>query len=185
MSKTAKILILLTFLALCFVLYLIFSAQVVTIKSNQFFKSKETNDKQKEINLAKLTGEYKKNIKEILSEWQEIENQLATEKATTSNLSVAETATTSVLTATTTVIDSATTSLREKFFKENILDKLADLKINLMSARVPEQFKEFHLKLIMALSDFKNALVSENKQLEHEALEKITEAIGEYKKMVK
>ncbi len=187
MSKTAKILILLTFLALCLVLYLIFSAQVVTIKPSQTLKPKETNNKQKEIDLAKLTSEYEKNIKNILTEWQIIENQLvgSAKKATTSNFSISETATTSVLTTATTTADSATTSVNEAFSKENILNKLAALKVNLMSARVPEQFKGFHLKLTMALSDFKNALVSKNEQSEKEALKKITEAIEEYKKMVK
>ena len=182
MSKIAKILILLTFLALCLVLYLIFSAQIVTIKPNQISTEKQINNTQDREDLDRLTNEYKKNIKEILAQWEEARSKLSAirSKKTASSSDFSIISTTTAGSAATSTSTSTDENVDQK-----ILDKLAALKIKLMSARVPERFKEFHLKLVMSLSDLKGALLAKDEQSEKRSLDTIKEIIEEYKKIVK
>lgn len=143
MNKQHKLLIVLGFVLAILILYIIFSSRVVTISTSQHSRrpiSSVFNGREvEEVDQEKLTQSYQASARTALLELMAILAQAGIVTASGTELIAAsetnETATTSEV--------------------DQVALQLAELKINLMDVLVPQQYKDLHFDMVLALSKFK------------------------------
>ncbi|RLC36268.1 hypothetical protein DRH27_05460 [Candidatus Falkowbacteria bacterium] len=161
MSKIAKILLLLTFVALLLVLYLIMSSQIITVKpdeANQAAPKKEQAAPQvPKVDLLQLEENYKENIIPIFKEFEQLVNDFWTISSTTSFK-----------------------ELTEKEEENKVLERISELKIGLMDLTVPEQYRDLHLGLVLCFSKIKNSIETKSETDKSDGLSLIGQVKNEH-----
>jgi len=149
MSKRAKILLILTSLALLLVVYLIFTLKPVNIASQQ----------QRETGQASLNSEpLKREVDaEVLSQdYQEAAQAIVNEIIIEQNGLKA-------YAGTSTIGQDAETASTTDEFTAKALERVGALKIKLMEIKVPLAYKDLHLELLLVLNQMENFITAREK----------------------
>lgn len=147
MSKRAKILLALTALALLFVVYLIITLKPVNIAGPE----------QKEAGLAPLNSQPLKGDvdSEVLSQdYQEAAQAIAAEIIIEQNMLKAYYAGTS------TIGQEPETATATDELTAKAIERVAALKIKLMEIKVPLEYKDLHLELLLVLNQMENFIAT-------------------------
>lgn len=135
MSKNAKILISLICLALVLVIYLIVSSRSISVVEES--KNEEKSAVENQIDLSVMKNEYQDNIKDIFAEMENIYVDLGWGKsATATNEQIISTSSSSLVNA------------------DNQAGAINKLRERLIKLKVPKEYKQFHLGLVLLMDKF-------------------------------
>jgi len=160
MTKQAKLLLILSGIAMLLVLYLFFTSTPVVIKQTNYNQAaKKMPVIEAPVDLAKLEADYKANVKKALFDYDQIlaEAGLAGEDSLLN--------------------DETSFVLGDN---EVLAIDLAELKISLMGLRVPEEFRDLHVDLVLSLSYLKQALEDQDDSARSQGLAMLRGARSEY-----
>lgn len=159
MTKQAKLLMVLSGIAMLLVLYLFFTSTPVVIKQTNYQAREKVPAVEAPIDLAKLEADYKANVKKALLDYDQIliEAGLASEDSLLNN----------------------ETNFATGDHKALAFD-LAELKISLMDLKVPAEFRDLHVDLVLSLSYLKQALENQDDSARSEGLAMLRGARSEY-----
>jgi hypothetical protein len=134
MSKIAKILILITSISLVLVMYVIISSKLVVMEKEVVNNNSTTElgNEKKTVDLEQLARDYKREIKIIMDDVDKLILNLS---------------------ATSTAQNEVSSTSSETAVPENEI-KATLLKTRAMDLIVPEQFKDLHIKIVLAISRF-------------------------------
>ena len=176
MSKTAKILLLLTFIALLLVFYLIMSSQIITVKPDEanpaLLKDEQVAPKAPKVDLLQLEESYKEKIKPIFKEFEQLLSDFWTISYTTPFSELID------------HDDTSSTSSVVKVEENEVLERISELKIGLMDLTVPEQYRDLHLGLVLCFSKIKNSIENKSETDKNDGLALIRQAKSEYSWLV-
>ncbi len=159
MTKQAKLLTVLSGIAMLLILYLFFTSTPVVIKQTNYQVAKKTPAAEAPINLVKLEADYKANVKKALLDYDQI-------------LVAAG------LDAEDSLFNDETNFVAGDH--EMLAIDLAELKISLMDLRVPAEFRDLHVDLVLSLSYLKQALENQDDLARAEGLTMLRGARSEY-----
>ncbi|MCK5212170.1 hypothetical protein KAJ89_05710 [Candidatus Parcubacteria bacterium] len=160
MTKQAKLLLTLSGIAFLLLLYLFFSSTPITIKQTNYKQAtRQAPAAEALIDLVKLEVDYKANIKKALFDY----DQILTEAGLSSEDSLLFNETSFV------AGDHEAAAIN-----------LSELKISLMDLKVPEEFRDLHVDLVMSLSYLKEALENQDDSARAEGLAMLRVARSEY-----
>lgn len=172
MSKTVKILLFLTFIALLLVFYLIMSSKIITVKTEDkdIIPPQELNlePKAEKIDLRQLEIDYKEKIKPIFNEFE----QMITSFWTASSSGVVD----EINDGEDIGPNAASPGIKES----ETLKRISKLEIILMDITVPEQYKDFHWNLFQNFLKIKNSIEGRQETGENNGIEFLTRAKNEY-----
>ncbi|MCK5357743.1 MAG: hypothetical protein KAJ48_05050 [Elusimicrobiales bacterium] len=160
MTKQAKLLLALSGIAFLLIFYLFFTSTPVTIKQTNYQPTaRKAPAIEAPIDLVKLEANYKANVRKALLEYDQIlaEAGLDTED--------------SLLLNETSFANGG---------RETLAIDLAELKISLMDLRVPKEFRDLHVDLVLSLSYLKQALENQDDFARSEGLAMLRGARSEY-----
>jgi len=160
MTKQAKLLMVLSGIAFILVFYLfISSTQVVVKQIDHRQASRKAPAVEAPVDLVKLEADYKANVKKALLDYDQI-------------LAAAG------LDAEDSLLNDETSFVLGD--SEALAVDLAELKISLMDLRVPEEFRDLHVDLVLSLSYLKQALENQDDSARSEGLAMLKGARSEY-----
>ena len=158
MTKQAKLLLTLSGIALLLLLYLFFSSTPVIIKQTNY-KQATKQAPAAPIDLVKLEADYKANVKKALFDY----DQILVEAGLDAEDSL--------------LLDETSFIAGDH---EALAVNLAELKVNLMDLKVPEEFRDLHVDLVLSLSYLKQALENQDDSARAEGLAMLRGARSEY-----
>ena len=160
MTKQAKLLLSLSGIAFILVLYLFFTSTPVTIKQTNYKQTaRQAPVAVVSVDLVKLEANYKANVKKALLDY----DQILVEAGLGSQDSL--------------LLDETSFVAGDH---ETLVINLAELKISLMDLKVPEEFRDLHVDLVLSLSYLKEALENQDDSARAEGLAMLRGARSEY-----
>ena len=161
MSKRAQILAILIFVCLAVIVFLVFFSRRTHVEN----KLVVNQEKPAQVDLVKLEANYKKNVKEILTEYEGTMPELSVgQKASVSDKKNL----------------SSTTSEQSVLTETDLVGQIENYKNRLLDLKVPTAFKDLHLNLVLALDKAETYFTSKDKKKLAESEELIKLAKNNY-----
>jgi len=165
MNKQTKIIIILSFISIVILLYIVFTSKIVSIKNEKGSLSNNSpQSKLIKIDPVELKENYLKNMKPAFSDFEGIINDLGITDD-------------QVLASTSLLLDTSSSS-QDKLDK--MIEEVSELKISIMNFTVPEEFKDFHLDLVMSFNDLRDFIDNQSDEDREKVVRVISEAKSKY-----